>query len=76
MPNSNFWHYSIQLNMYKTILETKYGKKVTGLYLVRLHPNNVYKTYERIEVPFLDEEIGDLLMWWNEQQKNGTTVNH
>ena len=76
MPNSNFWHYSIQLNMYKTILETKYGKKVTGLYLVRLHPNNVYKTYERIEVPFLDEEIRDLLTWWSEQQKNGTTINH
>ena len=73
MPNSNFWHYSIQLNMYKTILETKYGKKVTGLYLVRLHPNNVYKTYERIEVPFLDEEINDLLLWWSEGRKPSTT---
>lgn len=66
MPDSNFWHYSIQLNMYKTILEAKYGKKVTGLYLVCLHPDNPYKTFDRIEVPFLETEINDLLTWWKE----------
>ena len=61
MPDTNFWHYALQLNMYKTILEHKYGKTVSGLYLVCLHPDNVYKTYERIEVPFLDNEMRDLL---------------
>jgi hypothetical protein len=61
LPDTNFWHYALQLNMYKTILEHKYGKKVVGLYLVCLHPDNAYKTYERIEVPFLDKEMADLV---------------
>lgn len=60
LPDTNFWHYALQLNVYKTILEKKYDKKVTGLYLVCLHPDNVYKNYERIEVPFLEKEMTDL----------------
>ena len=60
MPDTNFWHYSLQLNVYKTILEHKYNKKVVGLFLVCLHPDNPYKSYERIEVPLLDEDIQKL----------------
>lgn len=66
MPDSNFWHYSLQLNMYKSILEAKYGKRITGLYLVCLHPDNQDKTYERIQVPFLPEEVEALLSYWKE----------
>jgi len=61
LPDTNFWHYAIQLNMYKRILEDKYEKKVTDLYLVCLHPDNPYKTYERIQVPMLTKEIDDLV---------------
>ena len=43
LPDTNFWHYSLQLNTYKAILEAKYNKKVTDLYLVCLHPNNKNK---------------------------------
>ena len=43
LPNTNFWHYSLQLNTYKAMLEKNYNKKVTDLYLVRLHPNNTKK---------------------------------
>lgn len=60
LPDTNFWHYSLQLNIYKKILEDKYGKIVTGLYLVCLHPDNPYKTYQRIEVPFLNTEMDSL----------------
>jgi ATP-dependent exoDNAse (exonuclease V) beta subunit len=63
LPDTNFWHYSIQLNTYKTILEHKYGKKIVGLYLVCIHPENPYKTYERIEVPFMEKEIADLFAY-------------
>lgn len=62
LPDTNFWHYALQLNVYKTILEHKYGKKVTALYLVCMHPENKYKNYQRIEVPFLDKEMADLIM--------------
>jgi hypothetical protein len=61
LPDTNFWHYALQLNMYKTILEHKYDKKVTALYLVCMHPDNPYKNYQRIEVPFLTKEMDALL---------------
>ena len=60
LPDTNFWHYSLQLNVYKRILEVKYGKKVTALFLVCLHPDSPYKTYDRISVPILEKEIDDL----------------
>jgi hypothetical protein len=61
LPDTNFWHYALQLNMYKTILEHKYDKKVVGLFLVCLHPDNISKTYDRIEVPSMEKEMADLL---------------
>jgi ATP-dependent exoDNAse (exonuclease V) beta subunit len=60
MPDTNFWHYALQLNTYKTILERKYGKKIKELYLVRLHPNTQDNTYELLEVPILEKEMNDL----------------
>jgi hypothetical protein len=60
MPDSNFWHYALQLNTYKRILERKYGKIVTDLYLVRLHPDAEEKNYELIKLPDLSKEIDEL----------------
>jgi ATP-dependent exoDNAse (exonuclease V) beta subunit len=60
MPDTNFWHYSLQLNTYKKILEEKYGKKITDLYLICVHPDNPYQTYDRIKVPVLEKEMNDL----------------
>jgi ATP-dependent exoDNAse (exonuclease V) beta subunit len=63
MPDTNFWHYALQLNLYKTILEEQYDKKVTDLYLVCMHPDNLSSTYDRIQVPILTDEISQLLDW-------------
>lgn len=60
MPDSNFWHYALQLNTYKAILEDKYNKKITDLYLVRLHPSTEEKTYELIKLPDLSKNINEL----------------
>ena len=60
MPDSNFWHYALQLNTYKAILEEKYEKIVKDLYLVRLHPNCEDNTYELIKVPDLKRDIKQL----------------
>jgi hypothetical protein len=62
MPDSNFWHYALQLNTYKAILESKYGKVVRDLYLVKLHPDSEEKTYELIRIPDLKYEIQDLFI--------------
>lgn len=60
LPDCNYWHYALQLNTYKGILERKYNKIVTDLYLVCLHPDNKNKSYQRIKVPILNQEIQDL----------------
>jgi ATP-dependent exoDNAse (exonuclease V) beta subunit len=60
IPDTNYWHYALQLNTYRHILETKYGKKVTNLCLVRIHPDNPEKTYELLPVPILTKEMNNL----------------
>ena len=60
MPDSNFWHYSLQLNTYKAILERKYDKRVTCLRLVRLHPDCEENTFELIDVPDLSKDVEKL----------------
>lgn len=60
LPDSNYWHYSLQLNIYKNILERKYGMKVRDLYLVQLHPD--FNNYIKIKCPNLQKEVEDLLI--------------
>lgn len=58
LPDTNFWHYSLQLNTYKTILEKCYGKVVSQMALVRLYPDA--PGYEVIKVPVLVNEMAAL----------------
>jgi len=58
IPNLNFWHYSLQLGIYKAMLESKYDMIISGMFLVVLHPDN--KSFERIEVANLEKEIDQL----------------
>lgn len=58
LPDTNYWHYALQLNTYKAILEEKYNKKITDLVLVVLHP--LQKKYQLVPVPLLTAEINDL----------------
>jgi ATP-dependent exoDNAse (exonuclease V) beta subunit len=73
LPDSNFWHYALQLNTYKYILETKYEKKIRDLYLVRLHPNAEEKNYELIRLPDLNSEIKELLQERNKKLNEENT---
>ena len=57
IPDTNFWHYTLQLNMYRFILESKYNKVVDLLCLVCLHPDNKNKSYMRLKVPILSTDI-------------------
>jgi ATP-dependent exoDNAse (exonuclease V) beta subunit len=58
IPDTNFWHYSLQLNTYKALIEKNYGKTVTSMVLVCLYPEN--QSYQLLKVPDLSEEVGDL----------------
>jgi ATP-dependent exoDNAse (exonuclease V) beta subunit len=59
LPASNFWKYSLQLNIYRTILERNYGITISKMCLLSLHPNQ--KNYQIHVVPFLKNEITDLV---------------
>lgn len=71
MFDTNYWHYVLQLNIYKLILERKYNKKVTELALVNLHPNNWNKSYCCFYLPILNEkQINGIINWRNKQLNN------
>lgn len=59
LPNTNYWHYTLQLNVYKWFLETFYGLKVSDLYLIVLHPDN--KNYRRLRLNILGDEVQSML---------------
>jgi hypothetical protein len=69
LPDTHYWHYALQLNMYKRILETKYNKVVTDLYLVCLHPD--HDGYQRIELPVLSKTI-DAVLKYRKTQLRGS----
>lgn len=70
LPDSNYWHYALQLNTYKAILERNYGKKVDMLCLVCLHPENKNKDYQRIKVANLQEEVQELFKIRKQELEN------
>lgn len=53
IPDTNFWHYSLQLNMYKYMLEKNYNVSVSEMYLVCIHPE-LHHTYKKISVPTIE----------------------
>ena len=76
LPNCNFWTYSLQLNTYRYILEKNYGFKISGMYLIRIHPDNPYETYDRIEVHDLRKEIEDLADFRRKLLKGEVQLSH
>jgi hypothetical protein len=62
LPDSNFWHYALQLNTYKAILEAKYSRTVRDLFLVRLHPDAEEQNYELIPLPDLSADVRALFL--------------
>jgi len=55
LPDSNYWHYTLQLNVYRWFLETFYGLKISDMYIMILHPDN--DTYKRYKLNRLDAEV-------------------
>jgi len=67
LPDSNYYHYSLQLNLYRNILEKCYGLHVKEMYLVILHPDN--QNYDKIEVKRMEKEATSLFDFRFEQLK-------
>ena len=55
----NFLRYSLQLNLYKNLLERLYGLVIGDLCIVVIHPNQT--TYKKIHVDAMQTQIGWIL---------------
>jgi hypothetical protein len=55
LPDTNYWHYSLQLNVYRMILKQKYDIDVDEMALVILHPINT--NWRVIKINIMEEEI-------------------
>ena len=59
IEDANYWHYALQLNMYKYILEKNYNKIISFMYIIKLHPNQ--SEYESFHIPDMQKDIKLLL---------------
>jgi hypothetical protein len=59
LPDCNYIQYSLQLNIYKYILETKYNKVIRDMFLVVMHPT--YDSYMKYEVMDLQNEVREIM---------------
>jgi len=58
LPDTNYWHYSLQLNIYRRILEELYDVVVSELALVVLHPNN--SSFKVVRLNIMDDEVSEM----------------
>lgn len=58
LPDTNYWHYSLQLNIYRMILKRNYDIDVDEMALVILHPVN--SSWRVIKVNIMEDEINEM----------------
>ena len=58
LDNTPYYHYALQLSLYKYILEKNYGMKISDLRLGIFHPT--YNKPYVLRMPYLEKEINDL----------------
>lgn len=59
LPDTSFYHYCIQQNLYRYMLETHYSLRVRAMNLVVLCPD--YPTYYVAQVPRMEEVISQVI---------------
>ena len=59
LPDCSFSHYTIQQNIYKWLLESKYGCRIKSMNLVVLHPD--YERYHVVPVPECPKHVEHVL---------------
>lgn len=60
VPDSTLWHYRLQLNIYRGILEKYYDCKVSSMFIVGCNPDNGFSPFvERVH--FLPEETAAVM---------------
>lgn len=58
LDDTPYYHYAMQLSIYKYILEKNYGKRISDLRLGVFHPS--YDKPYILRMPYLEKEVNDL----------------
>ena len=66
IPDTSFYHYCIQQNLYRYMLQQHYGIRVKAMNLVVLCPD--YADYRVVGVPIMDELISQIVTICRSQQ--------
>lgn len=67
LSECEFNKYSLQLSLYKYIIETYTNMKIIDLVVVWFNKDN--DTYQKINIPYLEKEIKDLIQYYNNDNK-------
>ena len=59
LPDTSFYHYCLQQNLYRYMLETHYGLRVRAMNLVVLCAD--YPSYYVAQVPKMDEVVSQII---------------
>lgn len=59
LTDDSYYKYALQQNIYRHILETKYGFAVSSMNLLILHPE--YETYHWVKLPKMQDEVNYML---------------
>lgn len=65
LPDTAYYHYCLQQNLYRYMLEKNYGIRVKAMNLVVLCPD--YANYRLVSVPVMDEVIGRVVALCKEE---------
>ena len=60
LPDCAVWHYNLQLNLYKYMLENYYGERVSEMYIVCAHPDNHPDAFVS-RVPVITSEVEQIM---------------
>ena len=66
VEDTPYWHYCLQQNLYRYILQTKYNIRVGKMYLVIFSEKQ--NEYKKLAVPYMDEVLVSII----NDCKNGT----
>lgn len=66
IPDTRYYRYCLQQNLYRYMLEESYKIKINRMYLVILHPS--YQNYRQIEIPRMEKEIKIILSMFDKKE--------
>lgn len=66
IPDTRYYRYCLQQNLYRYMLEENYKIKINKMYLIILHPS--YQKYRKVEIPRMEKEIKIILSMFDNKR--------